>query len=69
MKNTSRHVKGNPNTVPDFIKLKPGFDAMYGAGGMIIVSRLPPRVLPVRMIVHTFEVYVLVSGRVHRGPT
>jgi hypothetical protein len=50
--NTSRHVKGNPNTVPDFIKPKPGFDAMYGAGGMIVVVPSAARVLPVRMIVH-----------------
>lgn len=43
--NTSRQV-------PDHVRPKRGYDAMYGAVGMIVVVPSAARVRPVRMIVH-----------------
>jgi Poly(ADP-ribose) polymerase catalytic domain len=50
--NTSRQVPGQRDTVPDHMRPKRGYDAMYGAGGMIVVVPSAARVRPVRMIVH-----------------
>jgi hypothetical protein len=50
--NTSREVPGKRDTVPDHMRPKRGYDAMYGAGGMIVVVPSAARVRPVRMIVH-----------------
>lgn len=50
--NFSREVPGKRDTVPDHMRPKRGYDAMYGAGGMIVVVPSAARVRPVRMIVH-----------------
>lgn len=50
--NTSCEVKGHRGSVPDHIKPRRGYDAMYGSRGMIIVVPSAARVLPVRMIIH-----------------
>lgn len=50
--NTSRDIPGKRDTVPDHMRPKRGYDAMYGAGGMIVVPSAA-RVRPVRMIVHS----------------
>jgi hypothetical protein len=50
--NTSRHVKGHRDTVPDFIRPKAGYDAMFGAGGLIVIVPSTARVLPIRLIIH-----------------
>lgn len=51
--NTSREVAGKRDTVPDHMRPKRGYDAMYGAGGMIVVVPSAARVRAVRMIVHS----------------
>lgn len=51
--NISREIEGKTDgSVPDHIMPKRGYDAMYGAGGLIVVVPSAERVLPVRMIVH-----------------
>lgn len=51
--NTSRDIPGKRDTVPDHMRPKRGYDAMYGAGGMIVVVPSAARVRAVRMIVHS----------------
>ena len=51
--NMSRKVPGVRDTVPDHVRPRRGYDAMYGAGGMIVVVPSAARVRPVRMIVHS----------------
>lgn len=51
--NTSRQVQGQRDTVPNHMLPKRGYDAMYGAGGMIVVVPSAARVRPIRMIVHS----------------
>lgn len=49
--NASRPIKGKRDTVPDHIRPMRGYDAMYGAGGLIVVVPSTARVVPVSMIV------------------
>lgn len=51
--NTSRKIPGKRDTIPDHVRPKRGFDAMYGAGGTIVVVPSAARVRPMRMIVHS----------------
>jgi hypothetical protein len=51
--NTSRDIPGKRDTVPDHVRPRRGYDAMYGAGGMIVVIPSASRVRPMRMIVHS----------------
>ena len=50
--NRSREVPGHLDTVPDNQRPRPGYDAMSGAGGLIVVIPSAARVRPLLMIVH-----------------
>ena len=55
--NISREDVQNPEatTIPDHMRPKPGFDAMYGAGGKIIVVPCSARVLPRWLVFHSLQ--------------
>jgi hypothetical protein len=51
--NTSREEpRAAATSIPDHVRPMPGFDAMYGAGGKIIVVPCSARVLPRWLVFH-----------------
>ena len=50
--NISREVEGSSDTVPDRLRPRPGFDAMTGANGLIVVVPSVARVLPRWIVTH-----------------
>ena len=50
--NESRQVAGQHDTVPDNVRPRPGFDAMTGMGGLILVVPSAARVRPIAAIYH-----------------